>query len=414
MTEPIDPKRLESPPWQQGTRLVAGVLIILMGMVVLYLLRGLAAMFLIGLLIAYILHPFASWLERRARFPRWAAALLVLIAFLAVVACLATGVGLALSQRIIALAAFLGDIATQLPEQIRELLGVEFMIGPWRIDFGGEQFSQLLSDLASSLSPVLSQAGSFLGSLALAAANVVGRFVIVLIISFYLLLDFRRLRPALFDLIPDPYKADYDYLVREGDRIWRAFLRGQLLLGLIVGAVVGLTMTVVGLEFPLVMGVIAGLMEMVPMFGPVISTVIGGLVALAQSGNIWGMSPLGFALLVCGIFVMIQQIENAYLVPRVMGESLNLHPLAVFLGLLAGGTLGGVIGMLLAAPVVASLRLMLGYLYYKVVDVQPQAAPVMEARAPRRRMDALAKRLRAWRESLLVRGRAPERDEDSK
>ena len=106
MTEPIDPKRLESPPWQQGTRLVAGVLIILMGMVVLYLLRGLAAMFLIGLLIAYILHPFASWLERRARFPRWAAALLVLIAFLAVVAGLATGVGLALSQRIIALAAF--------------------------------------------------------------------------------------------------------------------------------------------------------------------------------------------------------------------------------------------------------------------------------------------------------------------
>jgi len=149
------------------------------------------------------------------------------------------------------------------------------------------------------------------------------------------------------------------------------------------------------------------------MFGPVISTAIGGLVALAQSSNIWGMSPLGFALLVCGIFVMIQQIENAYLVPRVMGESLNLHPLAVFLGLLAGGTLGGVIGMLLAAPVVATLRLLLGYLYYKVIDVQPQAAPVMEARAPRRRMDALARRLRAWRESLPLGGGAPEKDEGS-
>ncbi|MFA9402620.1 MAG: AI-2E family transporter, partial [Anaerolineales bacterium] len=156
-------------------------------------------------------------------------------------------------------------------------------------------------------------------------------------------------------------------------------------------------MSIVGLDFPIAVGVIAGFMELVPMFGPIITGVFATLIALFQPVNPWGLTPLAFTLLVIGIFFLIQQVENVILVPRIMGESLNIHPLVVLIAVLAGGILAGFVGVLLAAPVVATLRLGTGYLYSKIVEVTPPRTEVVKPSIPRGRLEPLSgwiKRLR--------------------
>jgi predicted PurR-regulated permease PerM len=223
----------------------------------------------------------------------------------------------------------------------------------------------------------------------------------VMVISFYLLMDFNLIRPTLLSLAPLPYRDDANFLLNETNHIWRAFLRGQVFLGIVIGVIVSAAMLIVGLDFPIVLGLIAGLLELVPMFGPVISALVAVLVALFQPFNPFMLTPFAYALLIVAIFTIIQQLENTILVPRIMGESLNLRPLVVFMAVLAGGALAGIVGILLASPFVATLRLYLSYIYSKVVDKPGRPAPALEPRVRRGRflqartsLSSLARRLR--------------------
>jgi predicted PurR-regulated permease PerM len=135
-------------------------------------------------------------------------------------------------------------------------------------------------------------------------------------------------------------------------------------------------------------------------FGPWITGLISVLVALFQSSNFWGLNPLGFALVVLGASILIQQVENNILYPRIIGHSLNLNPLVVLLALLAAGSLAGIVGLLLAAPTVATLRLVFSYLYWKVVGVSAAEPPA--ALGPVDRRPSLVR----WGRGLLRRLRS--------
>ncbi|MEJ2013138.1 MAG: AI-2E family transporter [Anaerolineales bacterium] len=399
MADSIRPENIQSPPWRPGTRLVAGVLIVLFGLLLLYLLRGLVILFTLAFLIAYMLHPILKWIDQRTKIPHGLAAFLILLIFLLLILGVTTGLGLTLSERVIDLANYLTNLAELLPSQIQNLANLQFELGPWKFDLASESMSSLLNDLASSLSPLLAQAGTFLGSVALAAASAVSNFLLILVISFYLLKDFDRIKPALVGLAPPVYREDLAFLLGETNRIWRAFLRGQVLLGVIVGVLSGGSMAIIGLDFPIIIGVISGFLELVPMFGPVISAVIAILVGLFQVSNPFGVTPLVYGLIIAAIFTVIQQVENTVLVPRILGENLNLPPLVVFIAVLAGGVLAGFFGILLASPTVATLRLYLSYIYNKVADLNAKPAPVVEMRQPTSRLD----RLRASTTSFLGR-----------
>jgi predicted PurR-regulated permease PerM len=409
MSDHLDRDQIESPPWQSGTRLIAGSLIFLLLLLLLYLLRSLVIPILLAFIIAYILYPLAAWLTKKTRIPRGISAFMVLLAFLLIIMGLTTGLGFALSDRVVDLAGYLADIAQRLPEQIEQLTNLQFTIGPYEIDLGRSNLTPLLSDIVGSLSPLLAEAGSLISSVALAAASAVSTFLLILVIGYYLIVDFDKLGPALIRLSPPAYRQDVHFLLGEMDRIWRAFLRGQLILGIVIGVTVGVLMLAVGLDFPLVMGLISGLMELVPMVGPFVSAVIAALLALFQPTNIWGLTPLAFSLVIVAIFIVIQQFENTILVPRVIGESLDLPPLLVFLAVIAGGILGGFVGILLAAPILATLRLILGYIYFKVVDLDERPGSALEPRVPSTRLI----RIRLWLADWWSRIRSPEpSDED--
>jgi len=288
-----------------------------------------------------------------------------------------TGLGLTISQRAVQLASYLGELSETLPAQIEALAELQINIGRWTIDLSQVNLEPILSDLASLISPFLSQTGSLLASVARTTASVVTLVVLALVLAYYLLLDFGKLDAVIMNIVPPAYRGDFRRLMDETGHVWNAFIRGQAILAVAMALLVWVVLTLLRVRFPVMLALISGLMEFVPWLGPIIAGVVTIMVALFQGSNIWGLSPLGFALIVLIVFTIIQQIENNVLYPGIIGHSLNLHPLLVIMSILAGGLLAGLIGFLLAAPTVATLRIWLGYVYRKSVGLDTWITPMI-------------------------------------
>jgi predicted PurR-regulated permease PerM len=128
---------------------------------------------------------------------------------------------------------------------------------------------------------------------------------------------------------------------------------------------------VLGVRNALLLGSLAGLLEVVPNLGPIIAAVPAVLIAFFQGSSIWNIENTTFALIVIGAYVLIQQLENHLIVPNVLGSSVNLPPMVILFGALAGASLAGVLGIFLAAPVLATARLVLEFVLNKLTEPLP-------------------------------------------
>jgi predicted PurR-regulated permease PerM len=195
--------------------------------------------------------------------------------------------------------------------------------------------------------------------------------VFVLVISFYLIKDSAKLRAWLRDLPPAAYREDFRRLWHEINAIWGGFFRGQLLLALAVGIGVGLVGSAIGLPFALAMGVLAGLMEFLPPVGHTIWMVVAGLLAIFE-GSTWLPIPnWAMLLLVFGLHSLFAQFDFNYLIPRIIGRSIRLHPLVIILGIIAGASVAGVLGVFLAAPTIATSRVLGRYVFANLFVEDP-------------------------------------------
>lgn len=373
-----------SPPWAPGTRMIAAALLVLMTAVLLGQLRGLIAPVALGLILAYVLDPVVSHLTRWTRTPRWLIVTLVFCLLLGAFIGSTTGIGLAISQQVSGLVTDLIALSSQLPERLRSLSDLTLTIGPWTWTLTGTNVGTVLSALASALQPLLSQTGNILGSVISATASTVGFITLVIVLSFYMLLDFSKGNEYFAGLVPTAYRTDYHQLMTRTERVWRGFLRGQVLLAVLLGVIVSLVLAGLGVRFAVGLGVIAGVLGLVPFFGPFVAGLVAVLVAYFQGSNWWGLTPIGFALVVLVVYLVIQQVETNVLGPFVIGDSLDMHPLVVLMAALAGAILGGLLGVLLSAPIVATLRVWLGYVYRKTVGLDAWPEPAAPPRARRK------------------------------
>ncbi|OGO14839.1 MAG: hypothetical protein A2Z14_00175 [Chloroflexi bacterium RBG_16_48_8] len=392
---------LKSPPWQPGTRLIAGVVLLIFISWLLYSLRQLVAPAILALFLAYLLHPLIAKLVEWTRMPRWLSVLIIYILLIVLMMGATTGLGLAISQQLTGLVEDLVALSNQLPAQLEELQRQVIHVGPWTIDLNRINLAPVIEQLSSAIQPFLLGTGTVLASVAGIAASAVGVFLLVLVIGFYLLLDFDKLKGTLMGLVPESYVKDIEHLMEETGKVWQGFVRGQLVLGVVIGSVVGVALTILGVRFALGLALIAGLLEFVPIFGPILSGFIACLVAFFQGGNWLGLTPLAYTLLILLIFTIVQQVENSILVPKIIGHHLNLHPLIVLLAVLAGGILAGFLGILLAAPFVATLRIWLGYLYRKIVGLGTEPGPILVT-PPKKEAPAILLRIRNWFHHLRI------------
>jgi predicted PurR-regulated permease PerM len=373
---------------------VAAIFLLTLGLGLLLRLGRLLIPVILGFVLAYLVDPLVTGLSRITRIPRWLSVLLLYVVIVLLVGGLTAGTGLIITQQLIGLVNDLGTLSAQLPDFLTRLSEMTLVIGPWVIDLS-TVINPLLGSVGSAVQPLLAQTGALLASIAGATASVVGLVLVVMLFGYYLLLDFGGLDEYVMHFVPRAYQSDVQRLMKGTQQVWRAFIRGQLILGAVVGVLTGIALAAVGLRFALVLGLIAGVLELVPTFGPIVAGVLAILVALFQGTNSLGLTPLAFALVVIGVSFLIQQIENNLLVPRIIGGSLNLHPMVVLLGAIVGGTMAGILGVLLAAPVIATGRLWLGYFYRKTVGLETWPADLEPLRRSASRPSWSA-RLRAY------------------
>jgi len=184
--------------------------------------------------------------------------------------------------------------------------------------------------------------------------------VIAPIFAFYMLKDADQIKDSLTLTIPRKYRSDVMAIGRDIHEIITAFLRGHLLVSAIVGILTGFGMYLIGLDFALIIGLIAGVGELVPFLGPILAAIPALSLALLVSRET--------AIYAAVVILIVQQLENAVISPKILGESMGLHPLTVIFAIMAGGELYGLLGILLAVPIAATLKVILRYIYLKLVD----------------------------------------------
>lgn len=366
--------------WDASTkRIVALVLLILLALLV-YRFRAVLPPLILGLLLAFILDPLVDLLERRTPLSRGMATGLV---FIIVILGLATAPVVAVPPIVRAVRSLnldfvqiIGDLE-QLMSQPIEILGREW------------DLSEVYQELWTTLQSYLSQVASGTFDVVVGFASTLFWLIFIMLSSFYLVKDADRLVASLDNLAPPAMRDDFVQLRERITHVWHAFLRGQLLMGLLLAIITTIATMIVGLPNALALGLLSGLSEFVPNLGPIIAAIPAVAVAFFEGSTWIPLSNAWFAVLVLGVYILIQQIEGNVLLPRVMGRSLDLHPLAVLVAVIAGGSLAGILGMLLAAPTLATLRVLLEYLYRRLTDQDP----FPEKQQPEPSRPGLARRL---------------------
>jgi predicted PurR-regulated permease PerM len=199
-------------------------------------------------------------------------------------------------------------------------------------------------------------------------------FVLTFFLSMYLTKDAPLIRTYVQGLFPRAYQTELGGLLTGVGQIWQSFFRGQIALCITVGAITGLALQIIGMPGALILGIVAGALEIIPSLGPTLAMIPAVIVALIQGSDVldvYGISNFGFALITLAVYFIIQQLENSIIVPRVIGSSVNLHPVVVICGVVVGYHVAGIGGAFLAAPIIASFRVLGSYLHAKLLDYPP-------------------------------------------
>jgi predicted PurR-regulated permease PerM len=355
----IDDKR---SPWLPRTKLTISLLILGFVLYLLTRFTVIIAPFVLACILAYVISPIANFMANRLRMWRGLAVAIIYVLLIAgIITVPAVGIP-PLANQIAGLNVdiqrFLGEIA--------QLFGHQYVIAGQVID-GAAIFDQVVSLIQEILQPLFGQTLGF-------AFDIIESLIwiiFVLVVSFYLVKDSHNLKKWVERLPPPGYKKDFIRLRGEINAIWAAFFRGQLLLGSIVATIFTVIGLMIGLPSPLAMGLFAGLMEFIPTVGHGIWLFTASIIAYF-AGSTWMQVPNWvFVLIIVGLHVVFQQFDLNYLIPRIIGRQVHLPPLVVILGIVAGATLAGVLGVALAAPTIASSRVVGRYIYANLFDMDP-------------------------------------------
>jgi predicted PurR-regulated permease PerM len=359
--------------WSSQTKLVVSTLLLALFVYLLFRFRAILIPLVMSFILAFILSPLVARIQRRFHIGRVSGTLLSFAVFLAVVI-LVPGVVIPLL-----IPEFTGlNLDIQLfIKQVETFLGHPYVILGYTID-GAALFRQSILSVQGLLEPVLAHTLEFIIQIISSVVWV----IFVGVVTFYLVKDGPVLKVWIEKLVPPPYHQDYIRLRDEINEVWSAFLRGQLLLAVVVALIFIVIGFILGLPFALAMGVLAGLLEFLPSLGHGLWLLNATLLALLL-GSTWLPLPHWvFALIVIGLHLFYQQFDLNYLIPRIVGKRVRLPPLVVILGIVTGALLAGVIGILLAAPVIASARVLGRYIYANLFDLDPFPESVVSPLPP--------------------------------
>ena len=258
------------------------------------------------------------------------------------------------------------DSITRVFDQATVILARPYSVAGFSF-FPGDWLGNIDQFIAESLASI---AGNALSILAVATGNVVW-VLVILVTTYYFLKDGGRLVHWLTNFAPPDAQPEWRRLLLEIDKAWGSFLRGQLMLMGLVGALAAAVGAAVGLPGGVLLGVLAGFLDVIPSLGPTVAGAIAVLVALFMGSTHLALPNFWFGILVMGLYFLIQQVENIWLRPQVLSHSLRMHPGLVFVGVIGALALQGVLGALLIVPLMATVGILMRYLRCKLLGIDP-------------------------------------------
>lgn len=326
-----------------------GVLFLVVIGGLIYLLDAVLMPFIAGMILAYLADPLANRFQRWGMNRPFAVSSVFLVLLFVLVVSLLILIPLLVQQ------------LKQLGEAIPGIFNwVENTLAPQVQEWTGYDLSAELTNARETLVENWRDAGGYLaqalgqiGRSGMAFVSWITYVALIPVVTFYLLLDWNRLLSNIANLVPRQWADDTFRLARRCDEVLSSFLRGQLLVMLCLGIIYAVGLTLIGLNFGLLIGFVSGLVSIVPFLGFIVGLVIALVVALFQYATWWAV--LGVIL----VFSVGQMAESVILQPKLLGDKIGLHPVAVIFAVLAGGNLFGLTGVLLALPVAAVILVLL-------------------------------------------------------
>jgi HAD superfamily hydrolase (TIGR01549 family) len=363
--------------WSPPFKLLVIVAVLIVGTLLLFRARVVLSPLILALLLSLLASYPADWMTRRTGWSRGLSAAIVLLFALLLVAALSVLV----VPWLVSLLRSFGATLVSVIQQLLEVTPKPIVIAPTLTVDLGRFYAPINEWLRGLVSPDLKGLQDLQGLLfpfaSGAAVVVIGAassalwLLFIVIVSFYVIKDAPLLYRSIVSVIPEVWRPEIRVLWWELVDIWDAFIRGRLLLSLFMGFLIWAALSIVGVRNAPALGFLYGLLSLVPAVGPVIAAIPGVLIALILGSSWIALPNVWFAVIVVGIYLLLDQFENLYLLPRMVGRRVALHPGVVIVGAVVGAQLAGVLGILLAAPVIASLRVLLTYTIRKLFDEGP-------------------------------------------
>ena len=363
-------KRNNLSKWSSTTKgIIVVILLILTGALIIRF-SELLPIVAGGLIISSILQPAVRFLNQKLKIP-WGlgTALLIILLVLLFLGAIIWG-GVSIIDQIQGLINFLLSITNNVTEFINNLSDTVLKIGPWELDLSIIDWDIIGQNILEYAQPLLSGIGNSIGDIASGTFNFFWKFFITMIIASLILSENRRKKTSFFMLILIS-GDDVRHFKREINIIWNAFFRGQAKVFVIRVCIYLLLLGVLRVRYFVLLAFLAGIANFIPYVGVAVAWAVYFLVALFQGTTVFGLESLPYATIVCLSGWLIDNIYDNVYTPRVMAGSLKLHPAAVMIAAFVGLDLFGVLGMILASPLLATGKLILRYIFKKLLDQDP-------------------------------------------
>lgn len=368
MTELPNPS---SPPWGATIKLVVALTIVAIAAGLFVQFHVILGPLLMALVLAYLFYPIASFLQRFLHLSwQLMVGLIYLVLLIFLLGILALG-GVGLVQQVESLVTVVEANLASLPDVIQNLSGQVYQFGPFHIDFRQFDLNQVSNQILGLLQPLLGRTGELLSTLASSAAQFLGWALFVLLISYFVLAESGGLRGRIVWLDIPGYSDDIRRLGHELNRIWNAFLRGQIIIFLLTIFTYTIVFSILGVRYAIGIAFLAGLAKFVPYVGAFITWTTLALIAYFQPGTIFNLTPLSYAILVVVLGILIDQTFDNVLTPRIIAQALRVHPAGVLVAALIAANLLGLLGVVVAAPMLATVALLWRYTMSKMLDMDP-------------------------------------------
>ncbi len=321
----------------------------------LYLVRGLFFSFALAVLLSYLINPLVGAISKRGT-PRAAAILWAYLAlFLVMAGFLMYGFPLIIDQ--------LNSLVEAIPQYTVQAHEIAQSVQDRYSGLGmPDGMKQVFDERIRWLEGILLEHVRNILAAIVGMVGCIFKIILAPVLSFYILKDLELIKKKALSILPAGWRDDAVDLFKEIDRVLGSFIKGYLLVAAIVGGMTAVAMALLGVDFAVMLGLFAGLTELIPYFGPIIGAVPAVCLALLNSK--W------LAVKVAAAFFIIHQLEGNFISPKILGDKVGLHPLVVIFSLLAGGELYGLAGMLLAVPAAAVLRVIVNFIFSKTAAWQ--------------------------------------------